>query len=165
MAKGDSSLGNMKKRENVFRKVVNSSAARDDRSKNLIVFGLSEDSSVNDDENLEEMIEFMGCENGKPLNPIKYENATRLGTFSSEKTRPIKLTLGSRDDRTLLLQQAGSLRWNDKFSSVFVSPDLSHEDQEKRKVLVRQLTDKIKEDPDLHHYIRRGTVVSKKKEG
>ena len=139
-----------------LRKVVKSVVQEEDRSKNVIIFGLQERKGENVEERVEEIFQDIGL---KPK-----LQAVRVGKVSKEATkRPVKVSLASSSLVYEALRQARKLRHSEKFSKVFVRPDRSEEERARDKALVQELLKKREAEPNKLHYIRSGTVHSRDK--
>ena len=139
-----------------LRKVVKSVVQEEDRSKNVIIFGLQERKGENIKERVEEVFQDIGL---KPK-----LQAVRVGKVGKETTkRPVKVSLSSSSLVYEALRQARRLRHSEKFSKVFVRPDRSVEERAQDKVLVQDLLKKREAEPNKLHYIRSGTVHSRDK--
>ena len=139
-----------------LRKVVKSVIQGEDRSKNVIIFGLQERKGENIEERVEEMFQDIGL---KPK-----LQAVRIGKVSKETTkRPVKVSFSSSSSVYEALCQARKLRHSEKFSKVFVRPDRSDEELARDKVLVQELLKKREAEPNKLHFIRSGTVHSRDK--
>ena len=96
-----------------LRKVVKSVVQEEDRSKNVIIFGLQERKGENIEERVEEIFQDIGL---KPK-----LQAVRVGKVSKETTkRPVKVSFSSSSLVYETLRQARKLRHSEKFSKVFV---------------------------------------------
>ena len=138
-----------------LRKVVKSVVQEEDRSKNVIIFGLQERKGENI-ECVEEIFQDIGL---KPK-----LQAVRVGIVSKETTkRPVKVSFSSSSLVYEALRQARKLRHSEKFSKVFVRPDRSEEERARDKVLVQELLKRRETEPNKLHFIRSGTVHSRDK--
>lgn len=138
-------------------KVVKEVVKEEDRSRNVIVFGLDEDK----DENLSEKIGgLLGTIGQKPRTEV-----CRIGKSSAERIfpRPVKVTLSSSNSVKQVLQSAKELKTCPRYKRVFLSPDRSLSERELHKNLVSELKKKISDDPETRHYIRNATVYSVRK--
>ena len=140
---------------NTLKKVMKSVAAEEDRSKNLIVFGLKEE----EEEQLPALVTAVLEEIGeKP-----HFEATRVGWKRPGSTaiRPVKITVPSSTAVHQILMKTGRLRETHK--DVWICPDRSSEERATRKQLVTDLKKKRAEQTHLDHYIRYGKVCSREK--
>jgi hypothetical protein len=88
---------------------------------------------------------------------------SRIGRKSSgTSTRPIKVKVSSSSTASLILGQARRLRYSEapRLKSVFVKPDLSIEERNKRRILVQDLNQRRNSEPNKRHKIRGGAVHS-----
>ena len=140
-----------------FKKVVKDVFEDEDRSKNIMVFGLAEE----DGEQLEDTIISVFSELGeKPKCP-----AVRVGKspVAGIGCRPVKVTLASSTAVRQLLMKARLLRQVERLKSVYLCPDRSPEERASRRQLILDLKKKTSEQPEHRHYIKCGKVVSEPK--
>ncbi len=140
-----------------FKRVVKDVFEDDDRSKNIMVFGLTEE----DGEQLDDRISSVFLELGeKPRS-----TAVRIGRRPGEATgcRPVKVALDSSTAVRQLLIKAKQLRQVASLKSVYLCPDRRPEERALQRELINELKKKSSEQTDHHHYIKGGKVVSEKK--
>ena len=114
----------------VLKQVVQSVVQQEDRSRNLMVFGLPEAENENPTERIQEVFQGIG------IKPAIME-VSRVGRCSKEKKkRPVKVILSSASVAFQILSKARRLRESDDFSSVFVRPDRSEEERSLNRLLV-----------------------------
>ena len=139
-----------------LKKVVKSVVQEEDRSRNVIIFGLPEKNDENVEEEVQEIFKEIG------LKPTL--QASRVGKISKAKSkRPIKVSLSNASTVYQILSQARNLRRSVKFSQVFVRPDRSEEERAQDRLLVQELARKREEEPEKLHYIKAGTIHSRDK--
>ena len=93
---------------------------------------------------------------------ITITNATRMGRFSREKERPIRVTLQSLDDKKKILSRAVRMRdidEADQYARVYIRPDLTKKQLEASKNLYTELLRKREQMPDRHWKIVRGEII------
>ena len=84
----------------------------------------------------------------------------RLGKKSTDKQRPLLISLKHDEDKSLLLSQSYLLRRNSQHSNVFMAPDRTKFEREKHKKLVEELKERRSQcAKDL--VIRNGVIISK----
>lgn len=133
--------------EDTLKTLLKHVVAEEDRSRNLMIFGLRESDDEHLGDKVSEVFEHLG---EKP----KVE-ASRLGKKGSSTTaRPVKVTLSSSTIVHQILVNARNLRQSEKHKSVFLTPDRSMEQQALRKQLVLDLKKKKEEQPKRRHYIK-----------
>jgi len=138
----------------VLKKVVQSVVQQEDRSRNLMVFGIPETEKENLTELVQDVFQDIGI---KPT----LETVSRLGKAGKENTkRPVKVTLSSPSVAHQILSQARRLRESENFSSVFVRPDRSEEERAQNRLLVQELLKKRENESGKRHYIKGGTIHS-----
>ena len=119
------------------------------------VFGLEEEVG----ENLEGKVVEVYQELGEKPHLVE---VIRLGYATSGKTRPVKVTTSSSIYAHQILRRRSVLtKESGKFSSVFIAPDRTFEEWQKRPELVTALMRRVSDDSSRRHfYIRRGEVCS-----
>ena len=130
----------------------------EDRSRNLVIFGLAEEDGEQITETVAEVFEALG---EKPT-----VEACRIGRKKSKTdaaSRPVKVTVSSSLMVSQILIKARKLRLTDKFKSVFVSPDRSMEQRETHRNLVKELKEKASSNPSKRFYIKGGEICSYEK--
>ena len=139
--------------QNTLKTVVKHVVAEEDRSRNLIVFGLSENASEQINEKVGEVFRELGEQ-------PKFE-AARIGLKTNKETfRPVKVSLGNASIALQILSKARNLRNCDQFNQVFISPDRNLEQRKMHRDLVEQLRTKRTAEPNKRHYIRGGQIIS-----
>ena len=126
----------------------------EDRSRNILIFGLPEEEEEGLETRISEVFEEVGL---KP----KLE-AQRIGKKKSASlVRQVKVSVSS----SLIVQQilgkyARNLRNSEKFKTVYLSPDWSPEQREARKELVTTMRAQALEEPHKKFYIKEGQIHS-----
>ena len=142
--------------QKTLKKVVKSVVEEEDRSRNVIIFGLPEEKKEIVCERVQDIFEEIG------LKPTL--QASRVGKTAKENAnRPVKVSLSNASTVYQILSQARKLRHSAKFSKVFVRPDRSEEERASDRLLVQELSQRRKNEPNRLHYIRSGTVCSRDK--
>ena len=137
----------------VLKEVVQAVVQKEDRNRNLMVFGLPEEENDNLTERVQEVFQHIGF---KPTMEV-----SRVGRVSKEKKkRPVKVTLSNSSVAYQILSQARKLHKSDTFGSVFIRPDRSQEERAQNKLLVQELIKKRDEEPAKRHFIKGGTIHS-----
>ncbi len=126
----------------------------EDRSKNIMVFGLAEDDGEQLDDKVSNVFMSLG---EKPRSA-----AVRVGRRSEEGTgcRPVKVVLASSTAVRQLLLKARLLRRVEQLKAVYLCPDRSPQERECQRKLVLELKEKSNKQVDQHHYIKGGKVMS-----
>ena len=139
-----------------LKTVAEEIAAEEEMSRNIMVFGLSEDENERLDEKVTEIFEQLG---EKPR-----IESRRLGKKkSSSDIRPVKVLLSSSNAVQQILANSRKLRRTDKFKDVFLSPDRTPDQRIKHKELVNLLKEKLSQEPQMRHFIRAGQICSVEK--
>ena len=118
-----------------------------DREKNLIMFGVQEESGENLKNKVSKIFEAIDV---KPRFV-----AERFGK-SSEK-RPVRVTVDKAETAFEVLKSAKKLK-ESQFDTVYITLDKSPEERAERKKLVEQMKKKIAENPQKKYFIRRGEL-------
>ena len=139
-----------------LKKVVKSALVEDDRSKNLMVFGLKEEETEILDDKVTELFSQLG---EKPR-----VAASRVGLPRTDgHSRPVKVSVSSPTIAQQILLKCKRLKESVKFRLVYVCPDRSPEERAVRKQLVLDLRSAVKQHPHKHHFIRGGKVCNSEK--
>ena len=132
-------------------RVVRNVVEEEDRSRNVVIFGLNEEDDEKLNERVAEVFESIGQ---KPR-----AETCRVGLKKSkDSVRPVKVKLSSSLIVDQLLASVRKLRNVPKFSSVFVCPDRSPEQRKIQKELVKELKEKAAAEPNKHFFIRAGKI-------
>ncbi len=140
-----------KKIEAAVRKV----ASKEDRSKNVIIYGVEETENEKLKEKIETVLEEIG---EKPV----VRDHCRVGLKKSDiKTpRPIKFTLSNSDHVNQVLRNARQLHSKEGYRSVYICPDRTAEERRAYKKLIELLKVKRTTEQNRTHIIRNNKVVS-----
>jgi hypothetical protein len=133
--------------------LVKTVVAEEDRSRSLIIFGLSEEK----DEQLCDRVSQVFLDIGeKPR-----IEASRLGRVCKTGiVRPVKVALSSASTVNQILMKAKNLKESSKYGAVFICPDRSPVQRAQHKQLVAELKQKNNEDKTKRHFIRGGKICS-----
>ena len=139
-----------------LKQAVKSAIAEEDRTKNVMVFGLCEEEK----EQLETKVSGLFQELGEK----QKLTASRVGRKAgADKCRPVKVVLTSANNVNQILMKSGTLKRVTQFEKVYLRPDMSAEERAARKILVVELKQAIDDQPTRYHYIRGGTIHSRDK--
>lgn len=137
-----------------LRKVMKVAADEEDRSRNVMVFGLREDSNESLEATVSDIFEEIG---EKP----RLVYAARLGKRDESVSRPVMVTLGSSATAKQVLYRASGLKGCEKWGGrIFIGPDRTRDERKARNQLVIDLKKRRKENPSKKHTIRGDMVVS-----
>ena len=131
---------------------VHSVKNKEDRSANLVVFGVAEEEDEELEPKVQEILEHL---NEKP----RISAVRRIGRKKPGLHRPIRLSVESSSIAFGILTKSKELRNIDDCKSVYLSPDRTVEEQVTRKKLVEQLKLKRTSDPQNQYYIRKGEIT------
>ncbi len=127
----------------------------EDRSKNLIIYGLKEDDDETPETKVSEVLNHL---NEKP----KISNCCRVGKESIGKVRPVKFTLSSSDLVRQILRKTKLLKEVEGCKTIYIYPDRSVED----RLAYNKLTEELKlkrannNDPNIVYVIKNYKIVS-----
>ena len=139
-----------------LKMVMKSVVAEEDRSRNLILYGLREEEG----EQLAAVVSEVLTQVGE--NP-RFE-ATRVGRKRPDMTiRPVKVTLPTSTAAHQILMKSGRLSLIEERRKVYICPDRSSEERSARRLLVTDLKKLKSEQPLRTHYIRGGKLCSSDK--
>ena len=122
-----------------------------DRKLNLVIFGLPETTARATEHEVQDIF---GELNEKPV----ISSTKRIGEKTDNRPRPVIVTLERRETLLQLLRKAKQLRDSEKFSSVFLSPDLTPEEQRERKTLVDTVKGLRRDNPNGRYWVNRGVI-------
>ena len=138
-----------------IQEAMKKASSAEDRSTNLIVYGLDE---CNEEENTEEVVlSVLQHTNEKP----KVVSCRRLGAKVEGKRRPVKVVLHNRDMVRSILARSGMLREVEGMSQVYICPDRTVDERSERNRLVSELKKQRETVPHVKWGIVRGSVVKR----
>ena len=132
-------------------------ADREERSKNIIIYGLEEKTEEQLQNRVEEVLAAIG---EKPL----VKDCCRVGLKRETTTRPIKFSLSSSAHVFQVLRNAKTLRTKDGYQSIYVCPDRSIEERRAYKQLIEQLKEKRNSEPNKVHVLKNNKIVSSERD-
>ena len=139
----------LKKIKTVVKDIV------EDRSRNIMMFGLEETERENLDYKVRDIFEEL---KEKPL-----FRAERVGRKTSEDSdRPVKVSMDSSIIVSDILKKSKDLK-RSVFSHVYLKPDRTLEQRLKHREIVAELKKSILEAPEKHHFIKNGEVCHQEK--
>jgi hypothetical protein len=141
--------------EESLKKVVQKAVSEEDRSRNVLIFGLKETDEEKLSDKVDELFEQIEV---KP----NFE-AVRIGRKSADKTRPVKILLSNSNTVHQILSKSKNLKLSEHHKTVFISPDRSPEEQARHHLLVLEMKEKAKKDLKRRYYIRSGIICCEDK--
>lgn len=124
------------------------------RKMNLIIHGLRD---VDVEADIEEVTKLF--EDGLKMDFSRHvDKLMRIGRVNELKTRPLKIILKGLNSRKEILARTKNLKDDEKYSKVFITPDLTRKQQERDKELRGQLR-RIRDEGEVSARIRYGKVV------
>ena len=139
--------------EKKIQAAVKSVTDKEDRNRNLILYGVEETAGEDLPNKASSILEEI---EEKPL----LEDCCRVGMKNRESPRPVKLSLRSSDMVQNVLRKARLLRGKEGYKTVYICPDRTVDERRAYKKLVEELKAKKSEEPDKFFVIRNGKVVS-----
>ena len=136
--------------EKKLKKVVQEAVAEEDRSRNVVIFGLSEETSEDLDGKVTALFE--------EIEERPSFEATRVGRVSDKTTRPVKVSLRNSDIVHGLLSKAKQLKETTAYKKVFIAPDRSPEERIKHRKLVTEMREQARENPNQYYFIYAGSI-------
>ena len=134
-----------------LKKAVKEAVSDDDRSRNVVVFGLKEQDLVHVENQITELFDTL---DEKPS-----FHAVRIGLQSKdEKVRPVKISFRNAEIVHRILTKAKDLKKSAKFQKVYISPDRGPEERIKHRQLVTEMRLLAAENPDHRFFIFRGEI-------
>ena len=132
-------------------------AAEEDRSTNLIFYGIEEKK----EEKLEEtVLDVLSHLNEKPR-IVSCSRIGKDGTAAETVTcKPVRVKLSGTDHVRQILKKTATLRTVEGYTRIYICPDRTAEQRLAHKKLVEEMKKKKISEPGKQHYIRRNTVVS-----
>ena len=127
-------------------------SASEDRSSNLIVYGLCENSTSNDSDKVKGL--FHVLDEAPVL--VRVE---RLGRDGGDGVRPVRVVMRTRETARTILGKSARLKDSGEYGTVYIAPDRTLEERVERRELVTKLKEKRENEPNKAWKIRRGVVV------
>ena len=127
-------------------------AREDDRSKEILVFGVAEEKGECATAKVAKILEHL---EEKP----KFQQCRRIGQQRENAVRPIKFNVRSTDIVYQILSKAKRLREVEGYKTVYLSPNRTPEERVARQKLVAELKQKRTGDPNSRYFIRKGEIV------
>ena len=127
-------------------------AREDDRSKEILVFGVAEEKGECATAKVAKILDHL---EEKP----KFQQCRRIGQQRDNAVRPIKFSVRSTDIVNQILSKAKRLREVEGYKTVYLSPNRTPEERVARQKLVAELKQKRIGDPNSRYFIRKGEIV------
>ena len=140
-----------------IKEAVKSAVNEEDRSHNVMVYGVEEGGSNEDDlRQFSDILDEVGLFFGDISVIVE-----RIGEIKEGSVRPIRVRFEKSDFVFKVLSKARLLKNSEKFSSVYLGPDRTIEERKAHRTLVEQLKKKRLENIDRVFFIRNNIVCSK----
>ena len=139
---------------NKFNTMLNSVIKDNERRKQIVLFGVSEDNA--DLGGIVKDILECACRPNKP----NIKDFCRVGARKPGGSRPVKVYLNSQEDAQTTVKNAKYLKNSKQFGKVFVAPNRNPEERMERRRLVQLLREERQKEPERHRYISRGAFCS-----
>ena len=143
----------------VVKEAVKAVSQEEEKSKNLIIYGVEEGEDLEADVDLNEKVmndvvkSICGLTIDDGLAP-KVKAVCRIGQFDVNKSRPIRVEFINSRTVDTILKNASRL----KTKSVYVSPDRTKEQRAAHAKLVHKMKELISRDNSKHYFIRDNEV-------
>lgn len=153
-----------------LKQVVKSAITDDNRLKNIMIFGVDEEKTFNDEpvddaECVTDIFDFIK-QGDKLKNSV--DKIIRVGEKKEAGSpRPLKVCMRNVETAQLAIKHGKLLRqfpvnenegYSVDFRRVFISPDRTPEERDARRTLVKEMKDKIKDNPSIRYVIKGGKV-------
>ena len=126
-------------------------SASEDRSTNLIIYGLSEPNDSTDCDRIKGVFQELGEA------PV-VSKVERLGR-SGVQVRPVRVVLRNREAARTVLRKSAQLKDSESYQTVYIAPDRTIEERTERRALVARLRERRELEPEKVWRIRRDSVV------
>lgn len=132
--------------DNSFDDMLNEFTERQKRKNNIVVFGMTEAAELQKEERVEldkarisEILEFSN------ITRPDHENlkVIRLGRFTPNKSRPIKVILDNEELVKQIIRKAKDMRRHDQFKGIFVSYDKTPRQMDQYQQVKRNLNERL----------------------
>ena len=133
-----------------LKEAVQEAVTEEDRSKNVVIFGLSEEASEDIDGKVTALFE--------EIEERPSFEATRVGRVSEKTIRPVKVSLRNSDIAHGLLSKAKQLKVTTAYRKVYIAPDRSPEERIKHRKLVAKMREQARDNPDQYFFIYAGSI-------
>ena len=134
----------------------------EERSKNLIVYGVKEAEDGDQEDVLSDglMNKVVKCIHEATVGGSwsGAVNITRIGKMEPNKTRPLKVEFDSSTEVEMILKHAHKLKANSEFRTVYLSPDRTSEQRQSHNKLVKKMKEMINQDNSKYYFIRDNKV-------
>ena len=141
--------------QTALKRATSSVAPEDDRSKNLMIFGLPEAENEEDSATKDAAVKLFSHLDVTPT----VTSSARVGTKTSGRPRPVKVSLESRENLLILLKKARQLRKSDSYRTVYLSPDLTKEEREESTRLYQTVKQLRLDNPGRKYWVRAGSIM------
>jgi len=134
--------------------ILDELADRERRSRNLIIYNLSESTdSKADTPKIKDLLNTVFSLD------VNLSRVSRLGRKNESKTRPLLISFEDVVARSTLLSHSRKLRNFDQYKNVYLAPDRTKMEREKHQKLVNELKHR-RSNGEQNLTIRNGTIVS-----
>ena len=144
-----------RKLQTALKKATTPVESETDRSKNIMVFGLAEAENEEETATKDAVMKVFAHLEVTP----SVTCSARVGTKTSVRPRPIKVSVEKREDLLLLLKKARLLRKDTSFRTVYLSPDLTKEEREESTRLYKTVKQLRLDNPGRKYWVRGGSIM------
>ena len=121
---------------------------RNERSCNIIIHGKSESNEQKDDvEFVQTMVKVMEC------NAVEVKHVIRIGYAEENKKRPIKIVMGSEEQKEEILNNLRKLKNCEEFKGISITNDYTLSERQMIRKFVSQAKQKSLEEPEGSKFI------------
>ncbi len=125
--------------------------AEDDRSRNVVLFGIEEGERECVKSKVTKILEQL---DEKP----QILESRRVGRRSAGSTRPIKFSVKNSETVFHILGKEKHLKDIEDCKAIYIAPDRTFDERVSRKKLVSELKEKRQSDPDSRYLVRKGEI-------
>ena len=129
-------------------------SAAEDRSANLIVYGLNETNSSSDSDKVKGLFETLSEA------PILV-SVDRLGRGGGESSRPVRVVLRSREIVRTILGKSVQLKDSEDYREVYIAPDRTFAERVERRELVLKLKERREQEPEKDWRIKGNSIIER----
>ena len=126
-----------------------------DRSKNIMIFGLPEAGNEEETATRDAVMKVFAHLEVTP----SVTSSSRVGTKTSVRPRPIKVSVEKREDLLILLKKARLLRQASSYRTVYLSPDMTKEEREESTRVYNTVKQLRKDNPGRKYWVRGGSIM------
>lgn len=143
------------------RDVIRETKSREDRSKNIIIFGLEEVETADIMCSVESLLNAIEQKSDCPSAVVNY--AECIGEPTPGKIRPVRVIVKEKFMVHDAMRYSKLLREIEKYRNVYISIDRTYEQQKEHKKLVTQMKSNMRDHPEKYWFIKNGNISSRQR--